>query len=136
MKILDKVQQIEQHALNSDDQTRVVSNMKLSQAVRQGDVYLVKIEKDVSGLKPLNGTQLVPGTTKGSRHCAESPARLFEDDGAEIKGIAPTALRGPVVDSPERFEVSHPEHAHISLPGGTYQALYQLDFKAQQRVAD
>lgn len=136
MELLEKIQKIEQHAEESDNAMRVVHNMKLNQAVRQGDIYLIKIDRDISALKPMAGQKLAPGTTQGARHFADAPARLYEDDNAPIQGVIATALRGPVVSSPERFTVSHPEHAHISLPGGTYQTLYQLDFQAQRRVAD
>jgi hypothetical protein len=132
------IQDITKQAEIADNATRNVGdNMKLGEAVRQGDLYLFKVEKDVSGLKAIPGQkQLVPGTTQGSRHHAEAPAVLFENDGSSVEGIDTNALLGPIVDSPSRFEVSHPEHAHISLPAGTYQVLYQLDFQAQRRVAD
>lgn len=136
MKLVEEIQKIAQQAEQADTTTRVIHRMKLQQAVRQGDIYLVKIDRDVSKLQPLDTQQLIPGTSQGSRHVAEPPARLFVDDNKVLDGIAPTALRGPVVDSSERFLVTHPEHAHISLPKGTYQVLYQLDFQAQRRVAD
>jgi hypothetical protein len=137
MSLKETISKIEQHAqLASNEKRNVGDNMKPHQAVRQGDLYLVRVEKDIKGLKKLSGQQLVPGTTQGSRHFASAPAQLFESDNLPIKGVSETALRGPVVKSLTRFDVTHPEHAHISLPAGTYQVLYQLDFQAQRRVAD
>lgn len=135
--LLDAVKQIEDRAKTSDQTLRVIKTMKVGQAVRQGDIYLVKVQKELTKQNyPLNVRQLVPGNTLGSRHCAEAPAQLFESDNTPIPGIAATALRGPIVVSPDQFTVSHPDHAHVSLPGGTYQVLFQLDFLMQQRVQD
>jgi len=136
MKWLEEIKKIEQHAALANNTVRHVETIKPRQAVRQGDIYLVRIDRSTAGLKRLDFQKLVPGTTQGSRHFTDVPAQLSEDDGKTISGISPLALRGPVVDAPERFTVSHPEHAHISLPAGTYQVLYQLDFQSQQRVAD
>jgi hypothetical protein len=46
-----------------------------------------------------------------------------------------TELVGPLVVSKDRFELTHPEHAHFSLPAGTYQVIYQGDWQGQMNRA-
>ena len=128
--------------------------LKEGQAIRQGDVYLVKIsDKDV-GRKLLektlqskhgstfhfghigpttNNRQIVADSTLGSRHTIRENYVIVYD-------TLPMShlLEGPVIESSSRFTLDHPEHASHSLPEGTYQVLYQRDwaFETIRRVAD
>jgi hypothetical protein len=49
---------------------------------------------------------------------------------------AKRALLGPMFRLFSRGTVTHPEHAHISLPAGTYQVTHQMDARTLQRVRD
>lgn len=135
MELLEAYTSIEQAAQKPQTERRVVKAIKPGQAVRQGDIYLVATENLKAG-KPVTSRQLAPGETQGSRHIAEAPCQIFESPGHPIKGIASNALLGPVVESTQPWNLAHPEHAHVTLPPGQYQVVYQLDFAAQRRVQD
>ncbi|MDP2705073.1 MAG: hypothetical protein Q8O71_01590 [bacterium] len=103
------------------------------QYVRQGDVLLVRVADGHPHGPALPSRQLAEGTTQGSRHVAEAPCYAAT---TPPPGAAATAFLGPCVVSPERFVVTHPEHAHFSLPAGTYQVVQQRDERTQRRMAD
>jgi len=135
MELLEAYATIETAAQKPQTEQRTVTRIKPGQAVRQGDVYLVATQGLKVG-KAIFNRQLAPGETQGSRHIAEAPAQIFESPGHPIQGIAANALLGPVVESTQPWNLAHPEHAHVSLPPGQYQVIYQLDFAAQRRVQD
>lgn len=135
MELLEAYATIENAAQKPQTEQRTVTQIKPGQAVRQGDVYLVATQGLKVG-KAIFNRQLAPGETQGSRHIAEFPAQIFEGPGHPIQGIAANALLGPVVESTQPWNLAHPEHAHVSLPAGQYQVIYQLDFAAQRRVQD
>jgi hypothetical protein len=109
-----------------------IETIAVNQWVRQGDIYIRRIEK-ITGEKRLSFRQLAPGTSKGSRHIVSEKPTIFE--GYTGKDI-PDLQKGPQIESKERFEVTHPEHANYSLPSGCYQVTYQTDFVRQTRVRD
>lgn len=136
-----------------DQRVRYHNIVKENEAVPQGDVYLVRIADMKEGRKALERMlserwsgfkfgkigqvttvrQLVSDNTMGSRH-------VVEGDGVTIFGRSHEAhaLEGPVIVADSRFTLAHPEHAHHSIPEGTYQVIYQRDwaFEEAQRVAD
>lgn len=119
-------------AMQASPATRVVEAMLPGQAIRQGDIYLIRLAAIPPNLPPVApGRQLAPGTTRGSRHCVDGSVSLYEIPGAG-------RLDGPLVVATERFRVTHPEHAHFSLPPGAYQVRYQRNFAVEsiERVMD
>lgn len=129
-------EQVAQAAVKKQDVRRVES-MEKGDVVRQGDVYLVRIEDGAGVGAERKNNQLAPGVSKGSRHILSGPATTYEPVGVPSGcGISDTALLGPVVVASDRVVVTHPEHAHIDLPAGKYQCLYQMDARTQRRVQD
>lgn len=118
--------------------TRFVDKMDTGQWVRQGDVYLVRIESIASGSKPTTNRQLAPGSTLGSRHTVGKDVEVFTDNraGKVMKIGIKHKCFGPQLRSDSHFLVMHPEHAHISLPPGCYQVQYQVDPMQMKQVAD
>lgn len=110
-------------------------------AVRQGDVYLVRLAdamvETARRCTPMKTKQLVDGTTQGSRHVVVG-ASLFEADPAlKLPAcVRRDALLGPVIVATSDFTVTHPEHAHVLCAAGAYQTIHQLDARTRQRVAD
>jgi hypothetical protein len=117
-------------------------------AVRQGDVYLrpyrgkpltyhyargeVSIER-ATATEEIQDRQLAPGTTQGSRHIVEGQSvRLYRHARQDHP------LIGPVLVVTDRCTITHPEHAHISLPPGEWQVTYQDDLMQEEiaRVRD
>src|SRR5690349_22119109 len=105
---------MEDAAAKVSTEVRHIAKMEIGKLVRQGDVYLHRVDaKHGHGPKTQN-RQLAIGTTNGSRHIAEAPAEVFEGTAAPEWATRGTFL-GPLIKASERFTISHPEHAHVSL---------------------
>lgn len=114
---------------------RVVEAIAVGKVVRQGDIYIHRVNDDHVRGAQTEGRQLAMGQSTGSRHVAEAPAQVFEG----IKAPEWCAFRiflGPVIEAKDRFVVTHPEHAHVSLPAGVYQVTHQMDARTGKRVVD
>jgi hypothetical protein len=141
MEVAKVAERIEQEAKNASGAKRILKTMKVGETIRQGDIYLVRIEalteSERKTLKPWKGQQLVRGTQGGARHMAEG-AKLFESDRQRFKGNgrARATLLGPIVVADRRCTITHPEHAHFELPRGTYQVANQLDPRTMRAVLD
>lgn len=132
--IKELITKIVQSAENNIEDVRFIKSMKVGQIVRQGDIYIHKVD-DTHPHGGRCGRQLAQGSSKGSRHIAESPAECFT--GTQKPTTCEDAVfLGPLVKSPHRFLISHPEHADISLSGGCYQITHQMDVRTQARVRD
>lgn len=111
---------------------RYIDAIKVGEFIRQGDVYLERIEKrDMESYKTVTqDRQLAPGTTKGSRHivAASSNVTIYTTENVH------SFLMGPQIEAKDRFVLEHPEHAHFSLPAGTYQARYQQEWTEKDEV--
>lgn len=116
-------------------EVRQIKAMQIGEVVRQGDIYIHRVaDKHPRGeAAPTN--QLAIGTGMGSRHVAEAPAKVFVGSD-EPSWCDSWSFLGPCVVASERFVISHPEHAHVSLPEGVYQITHQTDALTQQRVRD
>ena len=92
--------------------------------IRQGDVYLYRLQHSPQTTGELETRQLAEGETSGSRHIVVDHAALFH---------RPTTdpLEGPFLLARERCVIEHPEHAHISIPPGWYEVRYQRDFSVR-----
>jgi hypothetical protein len=116
-------------------EVRVVESMEIGKVVRQGDVYIHCVSPKHPHGEKTKTHQLAIGDSMGSRHVAGAPAEVFE--GTELpKYCLPWTFMGPCIVAPDRFTVTHPEHAHVSLPAGTYQVTHQMDAKTGARVID
>lgn len=124
---------IQKAAEKSLPKLRHIEEIEVGQAIRQGDIYVTRLERAPKRNGGVTGErQLAPGTSRGSRHCVAGKVTVYlpsEDDGR---------LTGPLVDAHDRFTVTHPEHAHFSLPAGFYRVTYQRDFNVREvsRVYD
>ena len=109
---------------------RMVRTIAVDQWVRQGDICVQRISAHTKA-KPTDDRQLAPGTTKGSRHIVVGDVTIYPPIGND-------PLTGPTIHAPERFTVTHPEHADVSLPSGDYAVTYQRDYAQEERarVAD
>lgn len=134
---------VERDAQRAKPEVRDVrATLRAGKAVRQGDVYLVRLDDSQIGVAkratPMKTMQIVDGTSSGSRHVVTGRASLYEADPAVKLAtcIRPDALLGPLVVATEECVVTHPEHAHVRIPAGVYQTVHQLDAATRQRVQD
>ncbi len=126
------VTKVEQAAAGSPNTLRFVRTMKVGEGhVRQGDIYIWRIEAVPEGCTERKSNQLAEGASIGQRHMIGAKAKLYD---------LPQKLRhellGPVFVLTEREIGTHPEHAHYSLPSGVYQVGYQLNEQTRRRVQD
>jgi hypothetical protein len=135
MNVVETLTKIEKDAKsNHVKEVRYVEAIIIGHVIRQGDIYVHRVSDDHARGQKLKTQQLVRGVTMGSRHVAESPAKLYE--GVQAPAWAARALVGPVIVSEGRFKVSHPEHAWLDLPPGVYQVTLQMDARTNQAVQD
>jgi hypothetical protein len=109
--------------------------MEIGQVVRQGDIYIHRVADDHARGPKAKTRQLAIGSTQGSRHIAEAPAEVYEGT-TRPEWCAENTFLGPVVVCPEPCTVTHPEHAHVRLPKGTFQITHQMDAASMRRVQD
>jgi len=116
-------------------EVRVVESMEIGKVARQGYVYIHCVSPKHPRGEKMKTHQLAIGDSMGSRHVAEAPAEVFE--GSEQPAwCRPWTFLGPCIVAADRFTVTHPEHAHVSLPAGTYQVTHQMDARTGARVID
>lgn len=106
---------------------RFARTMQTGEWVRQGDVYIVRLNDDAKTSDTPHVRQLAPGTSKGSRHVVAGKAKVYAPLGED-------PLVGPTIVAKARFVVEHPEHAHVSLPAGRYGVRYQQDIAREERA--
>lgn len=111
-----------------------IGSPSIEDCVRQGDLYLVCIDKLPEG-KETKERQLVPGTTQGSRHVLVGDATIVNK--ISFKGM-PEVLVGPAFHCNGEVTVSHPEHGDKILPEDTtWQCVYQQAYADEiRRVQD
>lgn len=120
---------------NARPEVRFIKEIAVGQIVRQGDIYIHRVNEDHASGKEMKSRQLALGNSQGSRHIAESPAKILEGTTLPEWCDRRTFL-GPLVKAEKRFTITHPEHAHVSLPKGTYQVTHQMDARTMDRVQD
>ena len=131
--VLDCHAEIEAAAKKADATVRNIRTFPVGKHVRQGDVYLCRVEDGAKFGKERGTRQVAVGTTVGSRHVAEGRLTVYESVG--FQRFEPQFV-GPVVVAEERWTLTHPEHAHVSLPAGCYQITHQTDARTMSRVQD
>jgi len=128
---------------------RIIKSLAPGAGIRQGDIYiinindmtqielfkkstpvLVNIANYITTLKQSNDYQLVPGSTKGSRHFA------CGDIVVKTNPTNRSSVVGPIIEAKTSFVITHPEHAHFQLPAGKYIVCYQLNAQTKTRVKD
>ncbi len=132
--VIEVIEKIKADAQKHSDEPRFVRVVSEGDEIRQGDIYLYPVNTAPTNLEAQQSAtrQLAPGESKGSRHIVVTPSvKIFNKKN-------PNALDGPVLFAEERFVVTHPEHADISCPPGTYNVTYQRDHMKEEmeRVRD
>lgn len=142
MSVAQQISHIRRSAENIDAaETEAIGTASVGDVVRQGDLYLVCLEELPDG-KPIDGRQLAPGTTQGSRHVLAGECRIVTADQAEVADrighdVQPE-LVGPVFRCDAECTVTHPEHGDKVLPQGTaWAVVYQRAYADEvRRVQD
>jgi hypothetical protein len=153
---LEVIQRIESEA-PAISEPRFIHSIKVGEAIRQGDIYVMRLaptadnfikqpqrDNQTNSFKdnPVKivvkdyitpgQNQLVPGFTMGSRHMVEQTDKVK----VLINPTTTSPIVGPVIVAKDRFTISHPQHAHFSLPEGCYGVFYQINGQTLNRVKD
>ena len=118
-----------------DPELRVISTHQVGKVVRQGDIYLHMVADTHEHGKKIKGNQLVPGTSKGSRHTVDN-ADLFEGTTLPEWVTEERVVCGAFIRVTKRTVNRHPEHADNELPEGCYQVTHQMDARTWKKVID
>lgn len=121
--------EIEEAAQKHAAEPRFVRVVGPDDVVRQGDVYLTLAPDAMKSGAERGSAQVAVGTTVGSRHVATGSVKVLERVDARV-------LEGPIVEATDRWVLTHPEHAHVSLPAGRYAVHYQNDLTTNRAVED
>jgi hypothetical protein len=125
VSVVENIKSIVEESLKlNHDTMRHITEMKIGQVIRQGDVYVKKVKEIPSEYSIATmEMQIARGETKGSRHSLQDSysLRIF-------KKFSPGPLDGPAFTSTEEILLTHPEHPDFKLPCGNYVSYYQQDF--------
>ena len=110
--------------------------MQIGQVVRQGDIYIHKVDPTHTHGKETPNHQLAMGITLGSRHIADENFTVYE--GTTLPSwVSRGHFLGPcIVTKKDTALISHPEHANVALGPGAYQICHQMDVRTMQRIRD
>ncbi|MEQ8767182.1 MAG: hypothetical protein RL885_24945 [Planctomycetota bacterium] len=131
--IQDQLSAIQTAAESCDVDVRIIKSMEIGQFPRQGDIYVTRVADDHPRGVALDSRQLAIGNTLGSRHVADESWNVYEGTCGTADG---EELLGPCIHSDTGGAITHPEHADLHLPPGTYQVTHQMDARTRDRVAD
>ena len=134
MKGTTEIERVEQGAIANEQSARRIETMEVGQVVRQGDIYIHRVKEDHPAGEETKNRQLAMGETQGSRHIIDGECQIFV--GTTAPNWAPRALLGPLVRLFKRGSVTHPDHAHVDLPAGTFQITHPMDARTLERVRD
>lgn len=111
-------------------------SMKIGQVVRQGDVYIHKVDDNHPHGEATTNHQLAQGITLGSRHIADESFEVFE--GTTLpQWVSRGHFLGPCIKTEKDTAlISHPEHANVALGKGVFQITNQMDIRTMERVRD
>ena len=124
---------------------RDCSTLKVGEVCRQGDIYILRLDKIENRGAEVKSRQLAPGVSNGSRHIvAENPkVRLYKcvPDLSRLEklwGLKLVPLQiGPAIEAKEVWSLTHPSHPFCNqFAAGTYLTIYQMDFATKQRALD
>jgi len=126
-----------------DPDVRIIRRMEIGSVIQQGDLYVHRLpEKHARGKQIAAGkAQVALGDNMGARHVAEGEIAVFASTTlpAGVKApmdVSASEICGPVVVARDTWSLTHPEHAHFTLPAGVYGVTYQYDPRTMRRVQD
>lgn len=122
---------------------RVIKNVDIGKSVRQGDVYIHRVDDKHPHGKRIGSklVQIALGTSNGARHMAKGAVKVYT--GTQLtewvsppQNVQASEITGPLIVAEKEWMVAHCEHPNFKLPKGTYQVTYQYDPKTMRRVQD
>lgn len=129
------VEKITKEAEKNVQDKRIIKVHQIGNTIRQGDIYIHMVSEDHPVGERIKEKQLAPGTNQGSRHILNGDIIIYQGIvlPKHIKNYIPL---GPAFSVKSVATITHPEHAHVELPKGSYQITYQIDARTMHRVLD
>lgn len=115
---------------------RICRNMKIGQVVRQGDIYIHRVDDNHPHGKKTNNHQLAIGINLGSRHIADESFDVYEGTQLPEYVNSKHFLGQLIKGKKDSSMITHPEHGNICVGKGTFQITHQMDIRTMQRVRD
>lgn len=130
-----------------NDDHAAIATMSAGDVLRQGDIYIVALDKPIPYGQISHSRQLAPGDTQGSRHVAEGDCEIFlvgeHKAIATLNRLIPATkgqqlFIGPMIHARGDVRITHPEHGDRTIPGDcSYLVTYQKAFaETVRRQAD
>lgn len=125
--IAKTIEKLVSHDCYDYDRAAKRVSLEIGEWVAQGDVNFLRISSEIlPNLATIETpVQLVPGSTKGSRHC------IAERDRNNVKFYEPyqsSTLNCGVMECLGDIEITHPEHKNLILKKGVYAISYQRKY--------
>lgn len=115
---------------------RICRNMKIGEVVRQGDIYIHRVEDNHPHGEKTKNYQLAMGSNLGSRHIADESFDVYLGttlpEYVDSKHFLGQLIKGKKNSS----LITHPEHGNICVGKGTFQVTHQMDIRTMRRVRD
>lgn len=128
-----------------NDEPARVGAMSPGDVVRQGDIYVMLLDREIDGGKPSGSRQLAPGSSQGSRHVASGDCDVLtvpeREAVAAMNRLAPSTkgqplFIGPMIVARGPVTLEHPEHGHRTIEGDSaYLVTYQRTWANEVRRA-
>lgn len=138
MKTAEIVKELTEKALKlNKKENRIIKEWPIGKSVRQGDLYLHRVELNHLIGDELNIRQIADGTSIGSRHVLLGDVRVYQGKQlpSYVNKLWPLGCAFDVGN--EGATVTHPEHAHIDIcVKGRYVVTHQMDMQTMRRVSD
>lgn len=129
---------VEEAAANPDTNTRDGTKLKAGEALRHGELYILRIDgrrmnKRKTGA--LSTTDLTEGKAT-TPHTVMGSAVLYPSLLGDIPGVLSHAIRGPIVVAEGNWSVTHTTHPTANFSKGVFQIITQIDGATLKRVED
>ncbi len=123
----ESVRRIQAHAesIKCDKPQTFPEAASIGDVFRQGDIYVQLTDKipELARIIAPQTPQLVPDSSKGSRHILDSLSGV-----TLYKKNSGNAITGPIIHLTEQRTIIHPEHGDVILPPGIYAITYQRSY--------
>ena len=110
---------------------------KVSQVVRQGDVYVHRVSSIKKGVL-LESRKLAPGHTIGSNHIVSDNPKvlIYKSETKTFYKCLPVQI-GPVIEARDSWTLTHPKHGWMSrFVPGLYQITFPINPVTKKRLED
>lgn len=138
MKTVEIIKELTEKAFKfNKKENRIIKEWNIGKSVRQGDIYLHRVNNTHDIGDELDIRQIAEGTSIGSRHILIGDVKVYQGVKlpSYVNKLWPLGYTFDVGE--EGATVTHPEHAHIDIcVKGRYVVTHQMDMMTMKKVSD